>query len=174
MLIDATYFIGEINIPNVDQPAVLENVNLFINKYEKKFLILLLGQSVYDDFINGLSENPIQNKWIDLRDKIINSEDKESPMANFVYYWYMRNFATTSTGIGETKPNAENASIVSGVDKQVRAWNEMSDWVWVNREWFSDFYALNGFIYGGYYPWDCHNYYGRHYNPFAKINPLNI
>lgn len=171
MQIDATYFIGEINIPNVDQPSVLENLNLFIKKYEKRFLILLLGDTVYDDFINGLSEDPIPVKWSELRDRLINSEDKESPIANYVYYWYMRDQSTTSTGIGETKPNAENASIVRSSDKQVRGWNEMSDWICINRAWFNDFYSLNGFI-GGYY--NIHWKYLKHYDPFAKINTLNL
>lgn len=128
-LIDASYFIGGINLPNISQPAVLENLDVFINKYEKKFLKLLLGDALYDLFIAGIAEDPIAEIWTDLKSLLVNSQDKESPIANYVYYYYTRDRATQTVGMGEVKPSGENGSIASPVTKQVRAWNEMVDFV---------------------------------------------
>lgn len=60
MIIDNTYFIGEIYIPNAkpsvssDVTTVASDLNLFINKYEKDCLLRCLGYSLYADFVDNL------------------------------------------------------------------------------------------------------------------------
>lgn len=53
--IDASYFVGNLNIPNTDQQAVAEALSLFILKYEPEFLQKLLGYPLYKAFINGMN-----------------------------------------------------------------------------------------------------------------------
>jgi len=165
-LIDATYFIGEINVPNTDTPAVQENINFFIKKYEAKFLKTLLGVSVYASFIAEMAK-PVDEQaqiWKDLKSKLVDEENKQSPIANYVYKFFQYNGFTVTTGTGETKPKNENSTRASIVPKVVRAWNEMSDWVIETRGWFVDFYTENDF--NGYYlsSWPVCN------DEFAKIN----
>lgn len=53
--IDASYFVGELNIPNTDQPAVLQRLTWFIEKYEPQFLLKLMGYPLYKAFLAGIN-----------------------------------------------------------------------------------------------------------------------
>ncbi len=246
-LIDHTYFIGELNIPNTDKPEVFEELMHFIAVYEEKFFNEVFGYSFYKAFKTGISAEDVdQQRWIDLLlgteygnsywkgllqnasitsgsslngydykppqlirvgvttdangnviiaadsvsvtksdwigwdviiEKIgfgtmkvnidynydkglgkvdltdnvfvqdefyfvefqlnkttsgpsVSSTLKKSMIANYVYYWYMRNGVSTTTGTGEAKNKTENAFAVSSADKMIRAWNEMVEQVW--------------------------------------------
>ena len=65
MLIDRTYFVGEINIPNTNG-ANGDVLDLFIDKYEAEFLQKALGYELYKEFKNGLVQDPVAQKWRDL------------------------------------------------------------------------------------------------------------
>lgn len=238
MLIDRTYFVGELNIPNASSAAVGSLVDLFIEKYEEQFLNDALGYSLHKALKAGLQEVPVAQKWTDLIEgveytdtnsktkfwkglvsqppSVLNALDaindidvrvgrgqqfdpvaattsttiptalvgkdfviyqralgklipgidysvsgstltlltgqfaindwytyksatlaintstgtsKASPIANYVYYWYMRNNHTQTASTGETKGKHENADTASMAVKLTRAWNEMSEWV---------------------------------------------
>jgi hypothetical protein len=69
MLIDASYFNGEISIPNTDQDSVSQNVNWLINKYEPELLQKLFGYSFYKAFINAINVTPPAQpdvRWLNL------------------------------------------------------------------------------------------------------------
>lgn len=53
--IDASYFVGELSIPNSDEIPVLERINLFIQKYEPVFLQKLMGYPLYKAFVTGIN-----------------------------------------------------------------------------------------------------------------------
>ena len=131
MIINSTYFINEIFIAgqanSVDIDSSRSKLSGFIAKYEPKFLNDLLGDVLYSEFKAGLTENPIPQKWTDLKNALANDTTKESPIANYVYYWYLRNASSTTVEAGESMQLTENANRVSSIDKQVRAWNEMVD-----------------------------------------------
>lgn len=148
-LIDRAYFVGELNIPNTSQAAISSAVDLFIEKYEDKFLREVLGYTLNKSFQAGLLQPVIESKWSDLRDGVeyTNLSGKTvfwrglidavsgvasfdvSPIANYVYYWYIRNNHTQTATTGETKAANENSSMASPALKLVRAWNEMSAWI---------------------------------------------
>lgn len=247
-LIDISYFVGDLTIPNTDKVTVLERVNWYIQKYEQEFLRKMLGYPLYKAFITGLNvtppaipaqrfidilygkeytnlqgyltqwrglirtDNPVFNlageyiykppvtitagstpgfptgvntvtfdgtngtpdwrgwkpiffraspmeegvsySWnivtgvwtlliandktgpsekffvsFQLRTDPIISTDvspKQSPIADYIYYWFRRNSATQDTGIGETRTKAENADNQNPNQKMASAWNEMS------------------------------------------------
>jgi hypothetical protein len=56
--IDASYFVGELNIPNSGDPAVQERITLFIQKYEPIFFRQLLGYPLYKAFVTGMNVTP--------------------------------------------------------------------------------------------------------------------
>ncbi len=66
MLIDRTYFVGDLNIPNSNLPDVGENLDWYIEKYENQFLEKLLGYDLYKAFRNGLVQTTVEQRWNDL------------------------------------------------------------------------------------------------------------
>lgn len=173
-LIDITYFVGEINVANTDQLPVRERLELFVKKYEKRFLTHLLGETVYNEFMDGLELIPVPQKWQDLKEKLVDADTKESPIANYVYYFYMRDNYTQTVGLGEVKATAENAVMSNNDAKMVRAWNEMVIWVYDLRPWFIDNQVNYFFTPLCYYfrTWNCWPHY--HEDPFRIKNTLNL
>lgn len=180
ILIDASYFIGQITIAQVETPPVSENLQLFIEKYEPEILRKLLGKDFYRAFVNGLQAPTPEQRWIDLRNGVedewmgFTNDLKQSIIANYVYYWYTRDQASQTVGMGESLPKAENAERFSFANKQVRAWNEMVDWIHElyhflreHQAEYPEFEPRFGYM---------GHRHGRHryYLPFARINPLNI
>ena len=79
-LIDRTYFVGELNIPNTNQAAIGSAVDLFIEQYEEKLLNDVLGYTLNKALKAGLQEVPVAQKWTDLIEGVeytdINSKTK--------------------------------------------------------------------------------------------------
>jgi hypothetical protein len=233
-LIDRTYFVGELNIPNTAQAAVGSLLDLFIEKYEEEFLRKALGYSLHKALKAGLEVVPVAQKWTDLIEgveytdqnnqvrfwsglvsqppsvlnaldavntisiqvggggaydpvagtnnvtipaalvgkdftieqrgvgQLLSSEysivgstltltsgvfaindiyiyksatlalntstgtNKQSPIANYVYYWHTKNQHTQTAAMGEVKSTTENAVMTSPALKMVNAWNQMS------------------------------------------------
>lgn len=113
-LIDLSYFQGELYIGQSSQEYVQDNLNWFIDKYEPVYLKEVLKDKVSEI---DLSSNEVSKKAI----------------SYYIYYHYVRNEYFQRAGIGETKPNAENATVVAPNYRSVYAWNEMVkltiDWV---------------------------------------------
>lgn len=67
-LIDSTYFVGEINIPNsqLANSGVPELLATLIEVREPEFLRKVLGYELSRDFITGLSQLVIDPKWTNL------------------------------------------------------------------------------------------------------------
>lgn len=53
---------------------------------------------------------------------------KQSPIANYVYYWYQRNLYTQTSTMSEVKTKTENAVTVDPFQKVCTAWNTMNNW----------------------------------------------
>lgn len=251
MLIDKSYFVGDLDIPNTGDLPVSERLTWFIQKYEPMFLEKLLGYPLYKVFIAGLNVTPpatpdqrfidilygkeytdlngLLRKWKGLivtdsptlnlaggyvyrkaeyitigvtpgtvvgsitetfdgtngssdwrgwvpiitrigvmkpdvdyswnpttgvltllksgdmfgnleyffvQFELRNNSDvnaptfttNQSPIAQYIYYWYCRDAASQNTGIGQVITNAENASNVSPRRKLATVWNAMHYW----------------------------------------------
>jgi hypothetical protein len=141
MIIDSTYFYGRLTIAQKDTPAVAQTLTEFIAKHESKYLEKILGYKTAKDFTSAIDASPAQ-KWVDLRDgkefqdvaqqwrKWIGFKNsaKESPIANYVYYQWMANEVSNTTGIGEKKLIFANSINYSPSQKMCYAWNEMIEW----------------------------------------------
>lgn len=88
---------------------------------------------------------------------------KKSLIANYVYWHWMADQATVTTGTGEKSSTAANAVDASPARKMVRAWNQMVDWNWELIE----FLLSNPTDYP-----EFQNYYGR--IPRDIVNYQNI
>ena len=170
MLINEEYFKGEIVIPNLNSvgngissqiaSSNLELLLSFIDKYEKRFLVSLLGRCCADEFYKEIEKGELSGKWLDLKNKLVDETLKISPIANYVYYWYRRNDVSITTGIGEMETDSDNSVRVSSALKMCRAWKEMVEWVIDTRVWMK---SSGNF-----------NYLNIDVNLLKRINTLNI
>lgn len=121
-IITPSIFIAEIAIPqSTNYFENGGNLQEFIDKYEKRFLIELFGVTFYNEIIAGYGPPATDPKWTAL----VDDTDLKEMIANYVYWHWKRDETTQSVGISEAKPKAENATVTNSIDKQVRAWNEM-------------------------------------------------
>lgn len=151
MLIDQSFFVGEILVPNLTGAGLIpagnvEELNRFISKYEPEFLDEVLGQSLSAAFQAGVSEATPEQRWVDLKNRLVNETTKLSPIAGYVYYHYFRDRLSTSSGLGEIEAVGENANVVLNTDKMSRAYNDavrkgraVFSWVIQNAETYPEF-----------------------------------
>lgn len=66
MLIDLSYFQGPLSIAQISQKAVSDAVTDAVALYEPEMLVKALGYDLYSSFINGLGEDPVPQKWLNL------------------------------------------------------------------------------------------------------------
>lgn len=134
MLIDISYFFGDIQIGQLSEQSVQDTLNLFISQYEPKILERLLGYATYKQ-LTGLDQ-----KWTDLKtgveytdengrlqkwNGLYNATTKVSLIAYYVYCQYMENQLTATGGAGEGKVQMQNSIAVSAGRKIQKAWNLM-------------------------------------------------
>lgn len=308
MLINSTYFVGDINLPNTDNAAVAEMLNFFIAKYEPELFQKAWGYAFYKAFYDGITALPIAQRWIDLlygveytnsngvlskwrglieteapvysfgsglqyrqpellqagvtpgftsgvntvtfdgtdgapdfrgweiiperigqgtmkknidytwdivtgewtlleyldtfQDTeyffiqfVLQQEDatvityplQRSLIAYYVYYWYSRNNATQTTGVGEVSTEPAGAKAELSISKQVFAWNAVVDWLYelydylnattgtypeYDQSIFSN--ALGGYGWGCGWSYGYPYSYPSNYGYFKKVNQFNI
>ena len=144
-LIDKTYFVADLLIPNIaTETDVSDLMDLYIARYQKKILVDLLGQDLYLAFETGLAATSPEQKWLDLRDGktytieydgadysihwngLVN-DDKESLLAYFTYFYFVREKHVQLTGVGSSVINQENATPVLPNSKIIEAYNKGVD-----------------------------------------------
>jgi hypothetical protein len=144
-LIDNSYFVGEINIPGRERSEIKDVLNNFIAKYETEFLKDIFGYSLWKAYDTGINDVAPLAKWTALRDGVeytnlagypdkwrglrFTEPVKGSLFANYIFYKWNKDRVTFSTPIGEVKPEADNAMVMSPIIKMVKAWNEMIDFL---------------------------------------------
>jgi len=148
MLIDYTYFIGKINLPQRTTEDGQADLNLFIALYEQKYLQCVLGFDLWKAFTDGINVEDsglIDERWLNLLDGVDYAYQgknghwagftpdfgsgldylKVSPIANYVYYQYMANRSSDTMGVGEVVSETDNNKTVNGMRKMITAWNDM-------------------------------------------------
>jgi len=146
-LIDASYFIREIHIPNVNESnnGSGETLDYFID--EKVRLLLstkALGGTLFTAFnsyvANGVLLNTAPQKWKDLvNGKTYTKNDKnyiwegllqtkgtfkKSLLAYYTYYYWLMDNVSLMSGLGEVRGEAKNAIGVNSTQRLVTIWNE--------------------------------------------------
>jgi hypothetical protein len=148
--IDTTFFTGSLYVAQLNKVAVQEELTYFIAKYEKNFLRDLLGYALYKDFmaafnasntapsiplaaqwdaiLNGIEftdQHQVLRKWTGLLGSTENGEIELSVIAQYVYYHFIRQQMSFTTGNGEVKNTLENATNVTASRKLIAVWNDM-------------------------------------------------
>jgi len=162
-LIDHTYFQKRLTaIPNLKE-EVLQDLNDHIERYEPDYLLDVLGRDLKDDFEAGLNEEPIPQKWIDLRDgadfeyeeikyrwRGFLNTGKVSAIAFNVMWYFVRNNNALFTGIGTVTSNSENSTRIDPSRRLVSLWNNMVE----ENEILEKFLLANESDYTNYAPFD--------------------
>lgn len=160
MILDNSYFKGEIFIPNLVGSSLVNQarsteLEYFAEIYESEYLELMFGET----FAAAIIAAP--EIYSALMDYLL-AQTKGSPLANYVYYHFRANELTLTTGAGESTLNTENATNKSATYKLVKAWNSMVD---MSQKAF-DYVSENSDDYADY---DS----GVSF-PFEKINTFGI
>jgi hypothetical protein len=139
--IDTSYFYGELSIAQISQAEIAASLQIIIDSREDELLLKLLGYELYKAYKAGVIATT--QKYIDIRDgkeytdrngnltkwvglKFAIGTAKKSLIANYVYWHYLTDNASFTTGSGEKKTDL--AINVSPDMKMIRAWNEMVNW----------------------------------------------
>lgn len=120
------------SIPNLDK--VPNTFGPYVDQHEEEILISLLGASFYNSFIEGLEEDPIPEKWSDLRDGadyIIDThtykwKGMKNMLVPFIYSEWLSDTFDTLTGVGVVVGNPENSIARSPSARISRAWNQFA------------------------------------------------
>lgn len=199
MIIDSSYFVRNLALPQVGNPEGLIAVNAFIAKYEPQFLECALGFDLAQAFADGIEDSLPEQRWVDLlegadyswkgrnnRWEGFENAAKLSPIANYVFYQFVDNKASTFALTGHIVSQTENNRTVNGVDRLVDTWNEMVDfntrlmhflrankanypeWRECNHQWLTHYWWYN----------NCHvdscQYSGCKDNVFRKKNTFDL
>lgn len=149
-IIDETYFIGDLVIPDsggIDISSTSNDINIWIDRYARELLRDALGDALFNDFdselIDGELDSGADVKWVNLvngctytyngRDYVWrglaykDGEFKVSILAHYVYYHWHQAQITRMSGVGEVRGNAVNATNVNSTSRSVRVWNAFVD-----------------------------------------------
>lgn len=122
-LIDSSYFILDLKIEGnttntsgtvLSEAANRSNAELdqYITRYQKKYLIDMFGETLAEDMPQ------------ELIDMIVDADTKESPIANYVYYFYSRDKNTiTPPAQGVNSSSYFRAQLQSKADRSAAVWN---------------------------------------------------
>jgi len=144
-IIDKTFFVGDLEIPQTDQAATLAALNAFIAQYEPEFLRLVLGYDLYLLFKANVNPGPATDPYTYILDGVSTFTNRYGVLSTlpsikryiacYVYFHWMRQQTTKSTPSGEKVAKAANAFDSTPYFKACRAWNEMVDYVRTFREY---------------------------------------
>lgn len=129
MIIDYTFFQdGLLQVegamalaaPSPTNEGIAHRIESFIEQYEPEYLCKLLGEKLYEDFL----DNGDSALWEEFKGMLVtdNGITKVSPIANYVYFFLVRNGQDTATVNGVRK---DGENLVSPQRKMVWAWNDM-------------------------------------------------
>jgi hypothetical protein len=136
------------------------NIQEYINKYEKRYLIELLGADLCEDFLTDLvagGGTPTQPRFIDIFDPIsidygvelIVSDGLKEMLKGFIYYEYLKDQVSQVTAVGMTTPKGENSERVNTLLTQLytryndaaRSFKGVQSFIWTKR---GDYTGFNG------------------------------
>lgn len=154
MITDVSYYIkGELAIPNIktlasisdNLPKSNDNVTATIQRYERELLINALGVENYTelstqfegvelkadalekwkDLVNGktYTNGDVTYRWDGLRQH----EQRESLVAYFVFYHYLKQDAERYTGIGMQREKGKGSEEIAPINKLVDVWSKFVD-----------------------------------------------
>lgn len=145
-LIDETYFIKELSVPNINEMDAdnLTILTQYMDDFARKLLKDALGYDLFKELNTNITSGVLDvgapQKWIDLVNGCEYTKDgkiykwnglifteglhKSSLLAKFVFYHWLKYNVTTITGTGEKSIKSVNADSVNSNQRLVTVWND--------------------------------------------------
>lgn len=170
-LIDKTYFLKSIAVPNIEEHNSIELValNTSIDRYVRQFLQLTLNNVLFTDLDNNITDGVLSNsapqKWLNLVNGCTYTKDgkdytwqglkyeqglyKVSILAHFTYLNHYQ--SEINTPLGQIQINAKNGVNINPTEHLTTIWNEFITMYQGSdcNEPYSHFY--NGTLFVDYY-----------------------
>lgn len=157
MLIDETFFTGELHIegivsyagvPSKTYEAANYELKSFIAQYELEFYRRILGYDNAKAFVLYIESGGSVEKWDNLKNMLVEQVGNRmvSPIAYYVFFFYLRKNQTQATPIGNVEESSSNKISPCNI-KMINTWNQMA---YMNR-YISDYLYDNRNDYGGYF-----------------------
>ena len=142
MLVDYTFFQGgildiegavlNIHTPSETNKAIVASLQGFVMQYESEYLGKLLGEKLYEEFSSYIANErkTKEKRWDDLIARLVvrysdgDSEVSKSPIANYIYFHYLRHNHAQATITG-VKADEDDGRLVSPERKMIFARNDM-------------------------------------------------
>lgn len=130
---DQTYFIrerivpptqGEVGLPTEAVTVANAKLQSFIDYYEPEIIKMIIGETLYDDYIAGRTTTG--NKWKTFDAYLFDATTKKSLVADYIFCKYWKD-KDTSVGDGTVRVNAENPNRVSYQNRTIPVYNRMVD-----------------------------------------------
>lgn len=149
-LIDKTFFVRDINIPNTTNAQILATLESYISKHEPKFLQRILGYPLYRLFISGSTTGRMLalksgSEFTGLDGELYKwnglvYDTDQSIIANYVYIkWMVANttkttgVAVSSTNTGETKSESPRDKIITASYMMFEEGKQLLHFLWANK-----------------------------------------
>lgn len=143
-LIDKTYFIKNLHVPNMEEPTsdASNDLEMSIDRYVRQFLQMTLGNVLFSDFDSYVTAGELEitapQKWLNLVDGCTYTKEgidyvwqglkyelglyKVSLLTHFTYVNHYQN--TTNSILGQIAIDPKNGVVVNPTDHLVTVWNE--------------------------------------------------
>ena len=165
MIVDSTFFIGKLYLPNISEPDVNnrlgDDLQIAIDAVEEKLLSAIFGMEMYLDFkskFENKETEPLSNEYQRILDGyiyeiegkkyfwqgIVNYNTKQSLIADLVYYEYKANTSSITTELGEATINLKAGEHVSNTYKMVQAFNSFAEKCFGGFRGVADGYTIDG------------------------------
>ena len=143
-LIDKTYFIKNISVPNTEEPTSdeSESLDMSIDRYVRQFLQFTLGNVLFTDLDSNVTDGVLigsaPQKWLNLVNGCTYTKDgvdyvwqglkyelglyKVSLLAHYTYVNYYQN--SVNSVLGQVGIEPKNGVVVNPTEHLVSVWNE--------------------------------------------------
>lgn len=146
MLVDYTYFLkGLCRIAGITSgttpvdEANNEELNALIEVYEPEIMDRVFGIDFYNALIAGLAVTPTpEARWTALKNALVNSTAKTSPIANYVAFKNMQLNQQVSTRSGDKAIIPAGMVVEANLVKLIELNNRMVDKFSEFSEWLTD------------------------------------
>lgn len=97
------------------------DIDFSIAKFEPQYLRMVMGSEVYEEYKSDMDNA----KWQPLIDRLVDSVNFISPIANYVYCKHKHTNYVETNGKTDYIAKADNMTVISPTERYKIAWNDM-------------------------------------------------
>lgn len=109
-------FVGIFNVGQKSSVYVQSMMDSLIDIYKDEYLSKLFGKTLFEDYKDNMSDS----KYDDIND-VLNGD--KSPMIAYIYFHYLNQNQSFSTGTGQRRANNANSEPTPSAYRAIDTWN---------------------------------------------------